>query len=202
MGKKMAILVLASGVSHAPELPDPLLALVDGQDILTRLIRCAGQTGIPVFVTIATDATERAKAISGETVTLIPIPNSRTDMSAVLRAGIRSLPDGLDGVLILMADMPAITSDDLAVLLTHFAELGAKRVIGATDETGQPGHPVILPARLFRIAARLRGGQNARSLMLSEEYSLVRLPEGHAYIDIEKPTDWVAWRAPGVQANH
>lgn len=200
MGDKIVILILAAGEMRDANAPDPLLALIGGQDLLTRVTRRACDTGIPVFVTIATDAIQRSAAIAREPVTIIPVPNSKTEMSAVIRAGIRSLPKGLDGVLIMLAQMPQISTEDLGVLLTHFAETGTKRAVSATDDTGHPGHPLVLPSRMFRLAARLSGDQTARVLLQYEDHSLVRLKPGHAHTEMNKPADWIGWRAQDAGA--
>jgi len=195
MSDRIAILVLAAGASSRMGGRDKLLELIDGQDLLSRVVARACATAFPVFVTIATDRMERAQAIANLPVTIVPVADAGDGLSASLRAGIRSLPQGLDGVLIMLADMPDITTEDLGTLLTHFAETGAVRVIRATDHTGHPGHPVVLPRRLFGAAAKLTGDQGARALFEKERVNLVHLPDGHASTDLDTPADWVAWRA-------
>jgi len=195
MTKKIAILILAAGTSSRMEGRDKLLELIKGQDLLSRVTEQACATGFSVFVTLGTDAKKRAQAIANAPVTIIPVADASQGMSVSLKAGIRSLPPGLNGVLIMLADMPEITTDDLSILLTHFAEVGAKRVVRGTDETGHPGHPVILPARLFNRVGRLSGDQGARELLMRENVSLVQLPRGHATTDLDTPEDWISWRA-------
>lgn len=195
MSKKIAILILAAGASTRMEGCDKLLELVEGQDLLSRVTARACATGFPVFVTLGTDTKERAQAIANAPVTIIPVAGASQGMSVSLKAGIRSLPSGLNGVLIMLADMPEITTEDLSVLLTHFAEVGAKRVVRGTDDTGHPGHPVILPSRLFKAVGQLSGDQGARELLMHENVSLVQLPKGHATTDLDTPEDWISWRA-------
>ncbi len=195
MKSNTAILILTPGPLPGPDLADPLLSLVDGQDMLTSVTQTACATGCHVFVTIATGAMPRAKAIANEPVTIVPVATHQTQMSAAIVAGMKSLPKGLSGVLIMFGNMGQVTVDDLTNLLTHFAETGAARIISATDETGHPGHPLVIPARLFKKAAALTGELTARSLMQNEQFSLVRLADGHANTDIERPANWIRWRA-------
>ncbi|MEE9389483.1 MAG: NTP transferase domain-containing protein [Paracoccaceae bacterium] len=197
MKEKVAILILTEAPKPGSDQPDPLLAMVDGQDLLTQVIRRACATGFPVFVTIGTDVMERGQAIAHEPITIVPIPSDRTDISATLRAGINSLPEGLNGALVMLANMPNLTQDDLSTLLTHFAEVGSNLAVSATDKSGHPGHPVILPSRLFPYAKHLSGDQSARSLLHSESISLVKLENGHANTDMDRPENWVSWRADG-----
>ena len=95
----------------------------------------------------------------------------------------------------MLADMPEITTEYLNILLTHIAEVGSNRVVRGSNDTGLPGHPVILPSRLFRRAKKLVGDQGARQLLERENISLVSLPDGHATIDLDTPQGWIAWRA-------
>ena len=195
MTKPIAILILAAGASTRMQGADKLLEVIGGQDLISRVTSRAFATGFPVYVAIATDRMERAKAIAHMPITIVPVADANEGMSASLRSGIRSLPSGLTGVLVMLADMPEITKEDLVTLLTHFAETGADHVVRATDSTGHPGHPVILPRRMFNALKRLKGDQGARGLLDQERVNLVRLPEGHAGTDLDTPQDWVAWRA-------
>lgn len=193
MGEKIAILLLTA---EAPaDGDDPLLAQLDGQDLMTRATRCARSTGNPVFVTIATNRMHLAATIAGEPVTIVPVPKNSSGMAGALRAGIRSLPKGLNGALVMLADIAALTGEDLGTLLTHFAELGAKRMVSATDASGHRGFPLVLPSRHFGPAARMRAGTSILNLVKTRDVSLVRLDDGHARTDMGRPEAWVAWRA-------
>lgn len=195
MSKRIAILILAAGASQRMEGRDKLLELIEGEDLISRVTSRACATDFPVYVSISTDAMERAKAIAHFPVTIIPVADADEGIAASLRTGVRSLPKGLDGVLVILADMPDLTTDDLVTLLTHFAETGSRRIIRATDDTGHPGHPVILPKRLFNAIRKLTGDQGASQLFRDQAVSMVRLPAGHATTDLDTPQDWVAWRA-------
>ena len=199
MSKPIAILILAAGASTRMESTDKLLEVIDGQDLISLVTSRAYATGFPVFVAIATDKMERAKAIAHMPITIVPVANADEGMSASLRAGIRSLPKGLNGVLVMLADMPDITADDLVTLLTHFAETGSDRVVRATDATGHPGNPAIIPRRLFAKMKKLTGDTGARAIFDQETVNLVRLPDGHASTDLDTPQDWVAWRAEQIE---
>ena len=193
MGQKIAILLLTA--SDVADKGEPLLVVTDGQDLLSQTTKCAVSTGVPVYITIATKRMALAKAISREPVTIIPLPKKCSGMPGAIREGIRSLPVGLGGVLIMLAGMARLTANDLEVLLTHFAELGATRTICATDDTGHPGFPIVLPSRYFRRAAKMKASESVFRLTHHQDLSLVRLTNGHAKTDVTLPVGWVAWRA-------
>ncbi len=174
---------------------DKLLERIDGVDLISLVTGRALATGAPVFVTVPTDSHERTRALAARPVTLVPVHDAASGMAASLRAGVRSLPEGVQGVLVLPADMPEVTTEDLNLMLTHFAELGARHPLRATDAAGRRGNPVILPARLFARLARLRGDTGARVLLDGENTCFIRLPDDHATTDLDTPEDWIAWRA-------
>ncbi len=188
------IVILAAGASARMGEEDKLLQIVDGQDLLSLVTGRAVSTGSPVFVTLATERMHIAAAIAHHPVTIVPVAEAARGVSESLKAGIRSLPEGVPGVLVMLADMPEITRDDLLQMMTHFAELGGRRVVRAADAQGTPGNPVILPARLFPEVARLSGDIGARDLIRREDVNLVILPGARATTDLDTPEDWVAWR--------
>ncbi len=188
------IVILAAGASSRMGDDDKLLQIVDGQDLLSLVTDRAVSTGSPVFVTLAAERMHIAAAIAHRPVTIVPVAEAARGVSESLKAGLRSLPAGVPGVLVMLADMPEITRDDLLQMMAHFAELGGRRVVRASDENGTPGNPVILPARLFAQLARLRGDVGARDLIRREEVNLVPLPGARATTDLDTPEDWIAWR--------
>lgn len=70
----------------------------------------------------------------------------------------------------------------------------------ARPARGTPGHPVVLPRRLFPSLLELRGDQGARALLAQEEESLrlIPLPGANATTDLDTAEDWAAWRARGA----
>lgn len=201
MIENIAVLLLATGEKSTDG--GTLLDLVDGQDRITRATQCACSTGAAVYVTIATDKMELAQAIASEPVTIVPVSTKKAGISGALSAGIKSLPKGLDGVLVMLASIGALTNNDLSILLTHFAELGSNRVVCGTDETGHPGYPLILPTRYFQKTGKLTPNQSLLRLLTHRNVSPVRLEPGHSRTDLDRPEDWIAWRTipPGPQ-NH
>ena len=103
------------------------------------------------------------------------------------------------GVLVLLADLPEIEAADLGALTAAFLADPAAPVLRATSAAGVPGHPVILPRRLFHRVAQLRGDAGARELIGAEAAAgrlrLVPLPGARAVTDLDTPEDWARWRA-------
>ncbi len=189
-----AILLLAAGASRRMRGADKLLMKVDDQALLARMAERALATGHPVFVTLPEGGGPRKAALAGLKVTPVAVAKPERGMSASIRAGIEALPPGTPAALIMLADMPEITTDDLDALLAASARAGHRQIVRATGEDGTPGNPVLFPARLFPALKALQGDQGARALVKRETPLPVPLPGRHALIDLDTPEDWQAWQ--------
>ncbi|KIC26600.1 MULTISPECIES: nucleotidyltransferase family protein [unclassified Leisingera] len=187
----IAILLLAAGASSRMQGRDKLMEEVDGQPLLTLMCRRAALTGLPVYVTLPGPSHPRAAA-TGD-ATQVPVPDAAEGMSASIRRGTAALLDGTQAVMILPADMPEITAQDMLHLAAHFGGPDSP-VLRATAEDGTPGHPVLFPRRCFEVLQCLQGDQGARSILTAETVRTVPLPGRHALTDLDTPEDWAAWR--------
>ncbi|MCG6902846.1 MAG: nucleotidyltransferase family protein [Rhodobacter sp.] len=192
--RPVTILVLAAGASSRMRGADKLLQMVDGVALLRRQVQAALDTGAPVLVALPTDRPVRRAALDGLAVNTIEVSDADAGMSASIRAGVAALSAATRGVAILPADMPELTTQDLAAVLAAFADAGGA-VVRATSAAGDAGHPVVFPARLFDALKDLHGDQGARALLRDEAIVLVALPARHATTDLDTPEDWAAWHA-------
>ena len=119
---------------------DKLLEPVAGQPLLRHLSAQALATGLPVTVALPPDRPARDAALRGLPVACVTVPDARLGMASSLRAGLASLPPQA-AVMVLLADLPEITTDDLLLMARAHAAT-PDHILRATDASGQPGHPV------------------------------------------------------------
>ncbi len=176
---------------------DKLLEPVAGEHILARQARIARATGAGVIVTLPAGATARQQALRGAGVRILTVPDAAEGMAGSIRAGVAALEAGARGMMILLADMPEITTADLAAMLAAFAADPAQPILRATDAAGTPGHPVIIPARHFAALAELTGDTGARDLLGAHrgETRFFAVPGHAATTDLDTPEAWAEWRA-------
>jgi molybdenum cofactor cytidylyltransferase len=189
--RNLSILIPAAGASRRMQGRDKLLEVIDGEPLLRRQARLAlGQTP-QVIVTLRDPDPARAAALAGLAVTILPIADAASGLSASLRAA-ATLTTGL---MILPADMPDLTAADLAQLIAAFDQTPALILRGSAG--GTPGHPVILPADLVPELAGLSGDEGARGILARrpDRIRLIALPDQHALTDLDTPEDWAVWRA-------
>lgn len=187
----IAILLLAAGASSRMQGRDKLMEEVDGEPLLSLMCRRAGQTGLPVFVTVPNPDHPRTTAACNAIP--VPVPDAAEGMAASIRRGTAVLPAEADAVMILPADMPEITAQDMLHLAAHFRGPDSP-ILRAASQDGTPGHPVLFPRRCFAALKSLRGDQGARGILKAETVQPVPLPGRHALTDLDTPEDWAAWR--------
>ncbi|UWQ80809.1 nucleotidyltransferase family protein [Leisingera sp. S132] len=187
----IAILLLAAGASSRMQGRDKLMEVVDGQPLLSLMCRRAALTGLPVYATLPGPSHPRAAA-TGDAIQ-VPVPDAAEGMSASIRRGTAALPEDTQAVMILPADMPEITAQDMLHLAAHF-DGPDNPILRAAAEDGTPGHPVLFPRRCFEALQGLQGDQGARSILTGETVQTVPLPGRNAVTDLDTPQDWAAWR--------
>ncbi len=196
MKPRIGIAILAAGASARMRGRDKLMEPVTGMPILRRQAELACATGLPVFVGLSPDHPARRMALEGLKGCLLKdIPDCRQGMSGSLRAAVTWAQEkAFDGVMILLADMPDLELQDLIHLHTAFQQ-NPTAIWRATDTSNQPGHPVILPARLFSALAHVQGDDGGRSVIGNEVAQLLPLPDRRATTDLDTPEEWDHWRA-------
>jgi CTP:molybdopterin cytidylyltransferase MocA len=189
------ILILAAGSASRMRGGDKLLEQVDGQPQLARILQAALQTGLPVTVALPPDRPDRAVVIAGLPARQITVPDPAQGMAASLTAGLASLP-ATAGVMLLLADLPEITTADLITLRDAWAQEPEAILRGAAAD-GTPGHPVCFPPDLREDLMTLKGDEGARAVLVRHRarLRLIPLPDRHATTDLDTPEDWATWRA-------
>lgn len=187
-----AILLPAAGASARMRGRDKLLETVDGVALLRRSVLRAVDTGALVAVTLPLTS-PRQEVLRGITVSILEIDASE-GMAASLRAGADwAVQIGASALMIVLPDMPDITSDDMTDLFDAQVAALASPLRAATED-GRPGHPVILPQAVFSAMAGLKGDEGARAILKDHPPRLHPLPGQRALTDLDTPEAWAAWR--------
>lgn len=192
---KPEILLLAAGAASRMRGADKLMEPVEGEPLLRLQARRALATGCRVVVTLPPDRPARVIALQGLDVVQVTVPDPKEGMAASLVAGMAALPERT-AVMVLLADLPEITTADLCRLLAAHARASGAILRGAAQD-GTPGHPVLFPPSLRPDLMRLTGDAGARPVLMAHAafVQLVPLPGRHAVTDLDTPEDWATWRA-------
>jgi molybdenum cofactor cytidylyltransferase len=187
-------IVLAAGASSRFGSPKQLVRL-DGRPMLhaavARAVEVAGQA---VTVVLGANAAELAQLLRHSPASVIVNRDWSEGIGSSIRTGVTRLPSSCDGVLIMLADQPAVTADDLRRLVETWRRQQESIVAAFYEST--TGVPAIFPRTMFSSLTELRGDQGARALIHRHRDRVVRVPMASAAIDIDTPEDLLKLGAP------
>jgi molybdenum cofactor cytidylyltransferase len=188
--------LLAAGTSRRMLGADKLMQPIGETSLLRQQARRCIDSGLPVTVALPPGFAVRRQALEAlelRQITVLADPPGMGDSIAALARDLMArAPEA--ALLLLPADMPEVTSQDIRNIATEFARQ-PDQPLRATSTGGQPGHPVVFPARLIADLVPLSGDQGAQRLLKQNPPRLMALPADHAVCDLDTPQDWAAWRA-------
>ncbi|MEH6581860.1 MAG: molybdopterin-binding/glycosyltransferase family 2 protein [Halioglobus sp.] len=186
---KVAAIVLAAGQSRRMGEQHKLQATVDDVPMIQRVVDAALQAEI-VSTTVITGnrALELEQLLKGRDISLVHNPDYREGIASSLKRGLASLPSDIDGVMILLADMPFITATHINELLAEFNPANERDIVAPIRE-GRLGNPVTWSTRYIPTMMQLSGDRGARSLL--EEYAAnvweVPMGDDAIFMDVDTP---------------
>jgi molybdenum cofactor cytidylyltransferase len=189
------ILILAAGQSARMRGRDKLLEPVDGAPLLVRQVQTALAVTPDVCVVLPAADHPRARLLAPLPVTILVAPDASEGMSASLRSGIGQLPP-FDRVMILLADLPELTAQDLGAVLSAARNDTDNVIWRGVGQDGRPGHPILFDNALRAAFAGLSGDKGGQAIAAAHRARtvLVPLPANHALRDLDTPEDWAQWR--------
>ena len=173
--RRTGAVVLAAGASTRLGKPKQLVQ-IGAENLLERSARIAVEADCsPVVVVLgaSADLIRNKSKLTGAQVVLNE--NWIAGMASSIRIGMEAL-QGVDGVVIMTCDMPAVTSSHLLAL----AESGE---ITGTSYSGRRGVPAYLPHSMFSALMELHGDTGARELLRTAPS--IELADGELDIDTE-----------------
>ena len=183
-------IVLAAGASSRFGSAKQLVRIAGRPMLHATVTRAVEVAGNSVFVVLGARAAELAPLLTHSPAAIVINRDWREGLGSSIRAGVSRLPASCSGVMLLLADQAAITTEDLRRLTGAWrrqTEHIAAAVYGNTV-----GVPAIFPRSTFADLMQLRGDQGARALIQRNPDRLVRVPMNRAAIDIDTPEDLLA----------
>lgn len=166
-----------------------LLAEFEGEPLVRRSVRQAAEARCgPVTVVTGHRSAEVAEALSGLGAQVEENPDFASGMASSLKVGLAAIEaQGLPGMMVLLADMPNVSSADIAALAQAYRKAGGKAIVRAVSD-GQRGNPVVLPAATFEALKALEGDIGARPVIESAGLAVIDVEIGSAArLDVDTP---------------
>ena len=194
MTKNISIILLAGGASSRMLGRDKLLEDINGISLIRdRVLTCLQAAKSEVIVVIPPNSPSRREQISDLSITILENRGSKLGLSHSISVGISASNE--NQVMLLLADLPELTSQDLTKVL-KVASSKPNLIIRGASSSGKPGHPVVFKKELFELFGELRGDSGAKELLRekAKDTLLVKLPNYHALSDLDTPEEWDLWR--------
>lgn len=189
MSRRLGALVLAAGASSRLGQPKQLVRY-QGELLLDRAIRVAHEAGAdPVFAVLGASYEIMLDSLEGNPYAPRILINKAwaTGMASSLRLGAAaSERAGVDDLLVLTCDQPAVTPDHLRRLVS----VSKREHVVASYYGSRRGIPVLFPEFSFHALQELQGDAGARELLQDDAVLTVSLPGGE--LDLDTPEDLLA----------
>jgi molybdenum cofactor cytidylyltransferase len=179
----VAAIILSAGKSERMGSPKPLLQYRGQSFLATILAAIASARMEPAIVVAGHHYDVISQAFP--TVQIAFNPNYEQGMSTSVQAGIRALPERLDGAAIFLVDHPMVDRQTIEALV---ARLTPGRIIVPVHE-GRRGHPVIFAADLFNEILDLSSDQGLNTVVRRQPERVVEVFVENAGVlrDIDTP---------------
>ena len=196
---RLAAIVLAAGRSTRMGGPNKLLEPLFGRPMARHAVEAAlGAELAEVVVVTGHQRGAVEAALEGLPVRFVYNPDFADGLSTSLKSGIGALGADVDGAVVMLGDMPGVTSGLVRRLAAAYdPERGG--YIVAPIRNGRRGNPVLWGRRLFADLREIDGDIGGRRLLdvHPEAVREVEADDDGALIDIDTPEMLAAIKAIG-----
>lgn len=186
---RIAALVLAAGQSRRYGAENKLLVELEGKPLVQRAVEAAQASQADRVLLVTGHARAEVEAAVAETgVPSQHNPDYAQGLSTSLRRGLAGLPEEVDGVVVLLGDMPKIDAKTIDKLIAAFDPLEGRAICIPTSQ-GKRGNPVLFARRFFAEAMEIAGDVGAKPLIADHADQVAEVPvEGEAVLlDVDTP---------------
>ena len=196
--RKIEILILAAGQSTRMIGINKLLKNLNGLTLVEKVVcQSLKSKASNVSIIIQEKDLEIEKVLS-----LLPVKILKTSFENIgigysISKGMELLKkNDPDGVLILLGDMPDITTKHINRMIDEFINNSLQKIIRACSHNMIPGNPVLFPKSFFDLLLKLKGDNGARKILNSYNHMIkhIILPKMTALTDIDTQEQYDEWR--------
>jgi molybdenum cofactor cytidylyltransferase len=190
---RIAGIVLAAGASTRLGR-NKLFVELDGEPLIRRAVRRAIEAGLaPVFVVLGHEADGARAALEGLACEPVVNADYLRGVNSSVRAGITAAA-GAAAAVVILADMPLVTSAMIATLAERYRTTGAPLVISEYGGVNAP--PMLYDGSLFGELSSMEGeGCGKQVVKRHREAAVVVTWPQDALVDLDVPEDFERVRA-------
>ena len=165
MAHKIGGLLLAAGMSKRAGPINKLLAPINGTPmIVTALDRLLNSKCDPVIAVTGHEALRIEQALIQSNVQFVHNPDFASGMASSLRCGVLAMPEGVDAILITLADMPHIKPSTYEALINGYAPEKGHHIC-VPIEANKHGNPVLIGRNYFAQVKHLQGDKGGKPII-------------------------------------
>ncbi len=162
---RIAAIVLAAGQSRRMGIANKLLMKLDNFPMIELVAKTLNESCLDrINVVTGFEAEQIKNALNSYDVSFVDNPDYEQGLSTSLVAGLRSVDDTIDAVIICLGDMPMVTSTGIKQLINEFnPDVG--REICVPTYRGKRGNPILWSRRFINEMLQLEGDVGAKHLL-------------------------------------
>jgi len=185
---RIAVIILGAGKSTRMGGPNKLLARLNGKSLVRHASEAASGVSPSQALLVTGHLAEQVSAeVAGLDIVPVFNPDFEDGMASSIRAGMKALAPDTDAVIILLGDMPMITSADISAMIETYCDSPDSLIVAATAD-GKRGNPVLWDKRFFHELATLRGDIGARHIIAENPGFVAEVEIGSsARLDLDTP---------------
>jgi len=189
LSPNVSIIILAAGCSRRMGKQNKLLATLNGKRMLEHVVDAAKASDASrVIVVTGHQAEAIQNALANSKVDFVNNSEYATGIASSIKVGISLLDKQVEGALILLGDMPYVSTKKINEVLSAFDPQSKKDIV--VPICGErKGNPVLWAKRYFEEIEILEGDSGAKSLLMTYSENIFRLPsDSSTLIDIDTPS--------------
>jgi molybdenum cofactor cytidylyltransferase len=183
---KIAALVLSAGQSRRMGEENKLLLPYNNKPMVSHAVEAAQNSLCDkVFVVTGHQADQVKAVLQNYDVEFAHNEDFNTGLSTSIRAGIKQVGEDYDGVIVLLGDMPLVSSEMINQMIEKFDQAAGITIVQAAHD-GKGGNPVLWGVQYFEALLNLEGDIGARPLIARYESALTQVELGAAvFLDVD-----------------
>lgn len=197
---RVGALILAAGRSTRMGSSNKLLAPLAGQPMVSHVIAAAKNANLATITLITGhDSDKMDQLFAHEQINIIYNPDYASGMASSLRRGLTTIDKNIDAVLVLLGDMPFVSTKVINSLVEAFYaahNVGNGLDIVAPMYGNKRGNPVLWSVRYLDELRAIKGDTGGRYLLnkYAHRVAIVATEEDGSIIDIDTPQVLVQWQ--------
>lgn len=163
------------------------LAVLRRRPLVLYAVEALRGAGVDELLVVTGADAEAVEAALPESVRAVRNPDWRDGQSTSLAAALHEVAEDSEAAVILLADQPGVTAEDVRTLIDAFVR--TRQAIVRLRYTDGPG-PALLSREIYAEAGHLRGDTGARVLIASHPEWVLDVPvDRPAPRDVDVPGD-------------